>query len=63
MFFAMAMAIASEAIESTTYRLDNKIFSSKLQLNSEWIYKVILSPKMPTKIFQISALSTRNISI
>ena len=24
---------------------------SKGQLNSEWIYKVIVSPKMPTKIF------------
>ena len=24
---------------------------SKGQLNSEWIYEVIVSPKMPTKIF------------
>ena len=30
--------------------------SVKGQLNSEWIYEVIVSPKMPTKIWRISAL-------
>ena len=32
---------------------------TKGQLNSEWIYEVIISPKMPTKIFQISALPNK----
>ena len=29
---------------------------TKGQLNSEWIYEVIVSPEMPTKITMISAL-------
>ena len=34
----------------------NTVDCSKGQLNLEWIYEVIVSPKMPTKILRISAL-------
>ena len=33
-----------------------RVLRYKGQLNSELIYEVIVSPKMPTKIFPISAL-------
>ena len=34
---------------------------AKGQLNSEWIYEVIFSPKMPTKITKISALPSNKL--
>ena len=35
------------------------IMNAKGQLNSEWIYEVIVSPKMPTKFVQSSALPNK----
>ena len=34
---------------------------TKGQLNSEWIYEVIVSSKIPTKITEISALPSNKI--
>ena len=32
--------------------LDSATYSAKGQLNSEWIFELIVSPKMPTKYYQ-----------
>ena len=46
-----------EILNKTTGKMENKLnkhadyIAPKGQLNSEWIYEVIVSPKMPTKMF------------
>ena len=37
-------------------RFNHGVVLAKGQLNSEWIYEVIFSPKMQTKNYKISAL-------